>query len=127
MKHIGLYRPSGFRKNAFMVFYTSSPRMHFETLAKVYEKPDMRDFLEIADLIGHRNSIFLTYTDQKYANHKQVYGYITDKLSLEKSYIFGKIHKNIKPWSFIMLNDEQLQKLDKVHGLDILIDSLLKK
>ena len=116
-RFFGLYRPWGFKQNAFMVFYTKNPSRHHQTIMNHYAALSDQGFFEVSSMFGLNYRSVLTYSKKAYPNYRQVHANLVKTLSNGEVY---KPRGRINYWPMVSITDKYMPKIDK-------LDSVLKK
>ena len=108
MKYFGFYRPWGFKKNIYMVFYTTNPQQHFNVIETQYLKLENEGFFD-TDNISPNNRSQLIYSNKNFSN-TDLYNKLIEQLKDDGNHINSQnIDSNIKSWSFVKLTDRNFE------------------
>ena len=121
-RHICFYRPFGFKKNNFMLFYTQNPSMYVKQINKQFQSLENNGFFDIAQ---HMNVMMykpiFKCTKESFENYKNIYGNISKKFTPIEDFDYTK---KVNYWPYVQLSDEELIKIEK---FDEYIKELLSK
>jgi len=72
VRYFGLYRPMGFKRNVFNLFYTRHPSYHLKKHYQISNKGDHQDLDELCDIFNIPQSLII-YSKESYPNYKQLH------------------------------------------------------
>lgn len=102
-RHIGLYRPVGFKPNKFICFHTRNPDSHFNAIYRAYNKPEILNAFDVlSEVFGFATTPLIFYTKMSYANYVSIHSKIVDKFNGEKNE-----YSNIKFWPIITIEGDK--------------------
>ena len=110
-RYLGLYRPWGYKKNIYMIFRTTSPRYHAQTLREIYSRSDFQEMYEMGYLFGGSTFALIPkpkveYSQKSYVNYKLKFDQLLNKLEKDGNIVNRKITDlNIKCWPTGELSD----------------------
>lgn len=110
-RHIGLYRPLGFKSNKYFCFHTIDPINHLNALQRGYEKIEMLNEIYTVTGMVLTTGPVVSYTKFSYVNYEHIHSEMVNMMN-------GEIikHSNIKFWPIVTINDNNcvmIQDLDK--------------
>ena len=113
-RHIGFYRPIGYKHNAFLLFYTPCPQKHRNVLKNIYQR-ETQLLDKLHELCGPSiTPPQVLYTQRKFKNYKEVHSAIFKYLSKPNS----DVKHTTKLWPSVTLTEQMLNNLD----VDLIID-----
>lgn len=70
---IGLYRPWGFKRNAYVCFYTRNMENHYKAIQKAHTKLVTDGVIEMTELLGIQCvPPFVIYSSDKFSSHSDI-------------------------------------------------------
>ncbi len=109
-RHIGLYRPFGYKPNKFYCFHTTDPNIHHNAINRVYNNPHFLEMVEVIGICGVTTTKnIVSYTKFSYPEYNSIHLKMVSMLDGEKCE-YGKL----KFWPVVTIeNEDILNDLDK--------------
>ena len=128
---IGLYRPWGFKRNAYVCFYTRNIENHYKAIQKAHTELVTDGYIRGAEMMGLDCSpAFVIYSLDKFSCHDEIkteYKKLVKRLKLDGNRVSESIPtKEIVPYAMVEIceknhNENYLSHLLENHPTDMLI------